>query len=259
MMLNGIKELWIIINHGIKKSSEYYSDKKQKPISQAEVIGAVNNFCEEKDVLLCAAGSLPGDLHKLWRTRDKKGFHLEYGYSTMGYEIAAGVGAKMACPDREIYVMVGDGNYLMNSNEIITSVQEDIKITIVLLNNNGFASIGGLSESLGSKRFGTKYRFRNNKTNQLDGDILPVNFIDNAKSLGANVIEADSVESINKALAEAKKSNKTTVIYVETDLKKGVEGYAWWEVAVAEVSEMDSVKEAYKTYKENKKNQKYYL
>ncbi len=242
-----------------KKVSEYYSDKKQKPVSQAEVVGAVNNFCEEKDVLLCAAGSLPGDLHKLWRTRDKKGFHLEYGYSTMGYEIAAGVGAKMACPDREIYVMVGDGNYLMNSNEIITSVQEDIKITIVLLNNNGFASIGGLSESLGSQRFGTKYRFRNNKTNQLDGDILPVNFIDNAKSLGANVIEADSVESINKALAEAKKSNKTTVIYVETDLKKGVEGYAWWEVAVAEVSEMDSVKEAYKTYKENKKNQKYYL
>lgn len=242
-----------------EKVSGYYSDKKQKPVSQAEVVGAVNNFCGPKDVLLCAAGSLPGDLHKLWRTRDKKGFHLEYGYSTMGYEIAAGVGAKMACPDREIYVMVGDGNYLMNSNEIITSIQEGIKITIILLNNNGFASIGGLSESLGSNRFGTKYRYRNDKTNQLDGEILPVNFIENAKSLGAGVIEADSVESIHKALAEAKKSDKTTLIYVETDLKKGVEGYAWWEVAVAEVSEMDSVKEAYKTYKENKKMQKYYL
>jgi 3D-(3,5/4)-trihydroxycyclohexane-1,2-dione acylhydrolase (decyclizing) len=242
-----------------KKVSEYYSDKKQKPISQAEVIGAVNNFCEPKDVLLCAAGSLPGDLHKLWRTRDKKGFHLEYGYSTMGYEIAAGLGAKLACPDREIYVMVGDGNYLMNSNEIITSIQEGIKINIVLLNNNGFASIGGLSESLGSKRFGTKYRYRNDKTNQLDGEVLPVNFIENAKSLGANVKEADSVESINKALAEAKRSDKTTLIYVETDLKKGVEGYAWWEVPVAEVSEMDSVNEAYKVYLDNKKKQKYYL
>lgn len=242
-----------------EKVSEYYKDKKQNTINQAEVIGAVNDFSDPRDVVLCAAGSLPGDLHKLWRTRDTKGFHLEYGYSTMGYEIAAGLGAKMACPDREIYVMVGDGNYLMNNHEIITAVQEGIKITIVLLNNNGFKSIGFLSESLGSKRFGTKYRFRNNESGQLDGNILPVDFAANARSLAANVIEADSIASLNKALSEAKKSDKTTVIYVETDLVKGIEGYAWWEVAVAEVSEMDSVKEAYKIYLENKKKQKYYL
>lgn len=242
-----------------KKVSEFYSNKNQKPVSQVEVIGAVNNFCEPKDVVVCAAGSLPGDLHKLWRTRNEKGFHLEYGYSTMGYEIAAGIGVKMAYPDREIYVMLGDGSYLMNSSEIITSIQEGIKINIVLLNNNGFASIGGLSESIGSQRFGTKYRYRNAKTDQLNGNILPINFPENAKSLGANVIEADSVDSINSALDEAKKSDKTTLIYVETDLKKSVEGYAWWEVTVAEVSEMDSVKDAYKLYQENKKKQKYYL
>ncbi len=242
-----------------EKVNEYYKDKNHLPVSQAEVVGAVNDFSETKDVVLCAAGSLPGDLHKLWRTQDSKGFHLEYGYSTMGYEIAAGLGAKLACPDREIYVMVGDGNYLMNNHEIITAVQEGIKMTIILLNNNGFKSIGSLSESLGSQRFGTKYKFRNDETGQLDGGILPVDFAANAKSLGANVIIADSVSSFKKALEEAKKSEKTTVIYIETDLEKGIEGYAWWEVVVAEVSEMDSVKEAYQAYLQNKKKQRYYL
>ncbi|MDP3683351.1 MAG: thiamine pyrophosphate-dependent enzyme, partial [Ignavibacteria bacterium] len=191
--------------------------------------------------------------------QDKKGFHLEYGYSTMGYEIAAGLGAKLACPNREIYVMVGDGNYLMNNHEIITAVQEGIKMTIILLNNNGFGSIGALSESVGSKRFGTKYRFRNNESGQIDGEILPVNFVQNAMSLGANVIEAKSIEELNNALTKAKEADRTTVIYIETDLEKSVAGYAWWEVAVAQVSEMDSVKEAYKDYVENKRNQKYYL
>ena len=241
------------------KVTEYYTDKKQLPVSQVEVVGAINNFAEPEDVVVCAAGSLPGDLHKLWRTRDPKGFHLEYGYSTMGYEIAAGLGAKMACPDREIYVMVGDGNYLMNNHEIITAIQEGIKINIVLLNNNGFGSIGALSESVGSQRFGTKYRYRNNDSGEIDGSILPVDFMQNAKSLGANVIGADSIESLNKALVEAKTSDKTSLIYIETDLVKGIEGYAWWEVPVAEVSEMDSVNEAYNKYVENKKKQKYYL
>ena len=242
-----------------EKVTEYYRDKIQVPVSQVEVVGAVNNICEPKDVVICAAGSLPGDLHKLWRTRDPKGFHLEYGYSTMGYEIAAGVGAKMACPDREIFVMVGDGNYLMNNHEIITAIQENVKLTIILLNNNGFSSIGGLSESLGSKRFGTKYRYRNNETGEIDGGILPVDFKLNAESLGADVIGTDTIESFNKALAVAKESEKTTVIYIETDLVKGIDGYAWWEVPVAQVSEMDSVKDAYDNYIENKKKQKYYL
>jgi 3D-(3,5/4)-trihydroxycyclohexane-1,2-dione acylhydrolase (decyclizing) len=229
------------------------------PVSQAEVVGAVNECAGSRDVVLCAAGSLPGDLHKLWRTSDTKGFHLEYGYSTMGYECAAGIGAKMACPDREIYVMVGDGNYLMMNNEIVTAIQEGIKVIIILLNNNGFGSIGALSQSIGSQRFGTKYRYRDNKTGFLDGNTLPVNFAQNAGSLGAHVIEAFDIPSLKKALKDAKKQTITTVITIETDLVKGVEGYAWWEVPVSEVAEIESVKKAYKSYKESKKKQRYFL
>lgn len=242
-----------------EKVTEYYTNKNSSPMTQAEVVGAVNNFISPEDVVLCAAGSLPGDLHKLWRTHTNKGFHLEYGYSTMGYEIAAGLGAKMACPDREIYVMVGDGNYLMNNHEIITAIQEGIKFIIILLNNNGFASIGGLSESLGSKRFGTNYRFRNDESGNLDGDVLPVNFIKNAESLGANVLTAKDYESLTVSLENAKAFDKTSVIYIETDIEKTVDGYSWWEVAVSEVSEMDSVKKAYEEYKEHKKEQRFYL
>jgi len=242
-----------------KQVSELYKVTGLQPVTQAEVVGAVNEFSGPRDVVLCAAGSLPGDLHKLWRTLDPKGFHLEYGYSTMGYECAAGIGAKMACPDREIYVMVGDGNYLMMNNEIVTAIQEGIKFTIILLNNNGFASIGALSQSIGSQRFGTKYRYRDKETGQLTGKILPVDFAQNARSLGAHVIEAHDISSLKKALSEAKVQSKITVITIETDLYKGVPGYAWWEVAVSEVSEIDTVKKAYQSYIENKKKQKYFL
>ena len=242
-----------------EKVSQFYKVSGSVPVPQAEVVGAVNEFAGPRDVVLCAAGSLPGDLHKLWRTRDPKGFHLEYGYSTMGYECAAGIGAKMACPDREIYVMVGDGNWLMMNNEIVTAIQEGIKFNIILLNNNGFASIGALSQSIGSQRFGTKYRYRDKETGQLTGNILPVDFAQNAKSLGAFVIETHDISSLKMALAEAKKQIITTVITIETDLYKGVPGYAWWEVAVSEVAEIDTMKEAYTKYIEEKKKQRYFL
>lgn len=242
-----------------EKVSEICKVSGSIPVSQAEVIGAVSECAGPRDVVLCAAGSLPGDLHKLWRTIDSKSFHLEYGYSTMGYECAAGIGAKMACPDREIFVMVGDGNYLMMNNEIVTAIQERIKVTIVLLNNNGFGSIGALSESIGSNRFGTKYRYRDQKTGQLTGETLPVNFAQNARSLGANVIEAIDINSLKQALAKAKEQTVTTVITIETDLCKGVPGYAWWEVPVAEVSEIDTVKGAYQNYKKSKRKQRYFL
>jgi 3D-(3,5/4)-trihydroxycyclohexane-1,2-dione acylhydrolase (decyclizing) len=241
------------------KVTEIYRESNHMPAAQAEVVGAVNDFSGPKDVVLCAAGSLPGDLHKLWRTRDPKGFHLEYGYSTMGYEIAAGLGAKMACPDREIYVMVGDGNYLMNNHEIITAVQERVKMIIILLDNHGFKSIGSLSESVGSQRFGTLYKYRDDASGHLEGDNLPVDLAMNARSLGAKVIEANTIPALRKALAEAKSSDKTTVIAIETDVVKGIEGYAWWEVAIAEVSEMPSVRQAYASYTEHKKKQRYHL
>lgn len=136
-----------------------YTLGHQPLISQGEVIGAVNEFSKPEDVVVCAAGSLPGDLHKLWRTRDPKGYHLEYGFSCMGYEIAGGLGVKMAAPEREVYVMLGDGTWMMLSQEIVTSIQEGYKITVVLINNHGFASIGGLSTFLGSAGFGTRYLF----------------------------------------------------------------------------------------------------
>lgn len=242
-----------------RKVKDFYEVSGDIPVAQAEVVGAVNELAGERDVVLCAAGSLPGDLHKLWRTSDPKGFHLEYGYSTMGYECAAGIGAKLACPDREIFVMVGDGNYLMMNNEIVTAVQEGIKFIIILLNNNGFGSIGNLSQSVGSERFGTRYRYRDQKTGQLSGAILPVNFAQNAQSLGAVVYEAHDIPSLRKAIEEAKKQKVTTVITIETDLYRGIPGYAWWDVAVSEVSGIDTVKEAYNKYKEDKKNQRYYL
>ena len=242
-----------------KTVDKIYSLAHGVPVSQGEVIGAVNNFSSAKDIVVCAAGSLPGDLHKLWRTQDSKGFHLEYGYSCMGYEIAGGLGAKMADPSREVYVMIGDGSYLMMSQEIVTSVQEGYKLTIILLNNNGYASIGGLSASLGTNGFGTEYKFRNKKTNRLDGKILPVDLASNAESLGATVLRTKTMDEFKAALKEAKQTDRTTVIYIETDREQRVEGYTWWEVPVAEVSTIASVKESFEKLKDNKRKQRRHL
>ena len=238
----------------------YETDGEGIP-SQSEVIGAVNTFSDAKDVVLCAAGSLPGDLHKLWRTRDSKGFHLEYGYSCMGYEISGGMGAKMACPDREIYVMLGDGGYLMMPSEIVTSLQEKYKLTIILINNNGFASIGGLSKSIGSEGFGTKYNYRNEDSGQLDGEVLPVDLPTNAESLGAKVFRTENIAEFNAALQKAKNEQRTTVIYIETVPERKIAGYghAWWDVPIAEVSESKSVQVASENYKNQKKNQRYFF
>jgi 3D-(3,5/4)-trihydroxycyclohexane-1,2-dione acylhydrolase (decyclizing) len=229
--------------------------------SQSEVLGAVNEFMDDRDVVLCASGSAPGDLHKLWRTRDSKGFHLEYGYSCMGYEISGGLGAKMACPDREIYVILGDGGYLMMPSEIITSLQEGYKLTIILIDNKGFASIGGLSKSIGSEGFGTRYAYRDRQTGQLDGEGLPVDLAKNAESLGARVFRAPDISSLNQALKEARKEERTTVIHIETVSERKMAGYgfAWWDVPVAEVSQSESVRKAREDYEQQKKKQRYFF
>ena len=243
-----------------KEVDRIYSLQHRSLVSQGAVIGAVNAFSQPKDVVLCAAGSLPGDLHKLWRTSDPKGYHLEYGYSCMGYEIAGGLGVKMADPKREVYVMVGDGSYLMMAQEIVTSVQEGCKLTIVLLNNHGFSSIGALSDTVGSGGFGTRYRYRNAETGQLQGNTLPVEFAANARSLGAYVIESKDLAGFQAALLEAKLQTKTTVIVIETDRERRVPDYeSWWDVAVAEVSNCDSVKSSYEAYRKAKKMEKHYL
>jgi len=227
--------------------------------SQGEVIGVVNEFARPTDVVLCAAGSLPGDLHKLWRARDPKGYHLEYGYSCMGYEIAGGLGAKMADPGREVYVMVGDGSYLMMNTEIVTAVQEGLKITVVLIDNHGFASIGGLSGAVGGQEFGTRYRYRA-ASGQLDGPPLLVDFAANARSLGAHVIQAKDIVSLQAALAEARQQTQTTVIVIETDREQRVGGYeSWWDVPVAEVSELASTQAARAQYVEHKKKERHFF
>ncbi|MCL4786205.1 MAG: 3D-(3,5/4)-trihydroxycyclohexane-1,2-dione acylhydrolase (decyclizing) [Verrucomicrobia bacterium] len=230
------------------------------PVSQAEVIGAVNEFARPRDVVMCAAGSLPGDLHRLWRTRDPKGYHLEYGYSCMGYEVAGGLGIKMAAPDREVYVMVGDGSWLMMSSELVTAVQEGIKLTIVLLDNHGFQSIGGLSQAIGNGPFGVRYRQRNPKTGQLDGANVPVNFAANARSLGAYVIEVRDIPELKAALLAARRQKRSTVIVIETDAEKRAPGYdSWWDVPIAEVSTMGSVKRVRKEYERAVRKERFFL
>jgi 3D-(3,5/4)-trihydroxycyclohexane-1,2-dione acylhydrolase (decyclizing) len=232
-----------------------YKLKSGPPISQGEVIGVLNEFTQARDVLVCAAGSLPGDLHKLWRTRDPKGYHMEYGYSCMGYEIAGGLGVKMAAPDREVYVMVGDGSYLMMAQEIVTSLQEGYKLNIVLLDNHGFSSIGGLSRACGNKGMGTEYRYRRN--GKLEGDPIAVDFVANARSMGAEAVRAHTRDDLRKALQDAKRCSKTSVIVMETSYSQRVPGYeSWWDVPIAEVSELESVRAARTNYVEARKKQR---
>ncbi len=229
-------------------------------LSQGEVIGAVNEGSAPEDVMICAAGSMPGDLHKLWRTRNPKGYHLEYGYSCMGYEIAGGLGIKVADPSREVYVMVGDGSYLMMAQEIATAVQEGIKLNIVLLDNHGFASIGGLSDAVGAHEFGTRYKMRDGRTGQLDGENVPTDLATNAESLGAYVLRPEGREGLMKAIAEARTMDRTTVIAVEVDREVRVPGYeSWWDVPVAEVSTVEEVQKAREEFEVMVKNERYFF
>jgi 3D-(3,5/4)-trihydroxycyclohexane-1,2-dione acylhydrolase (decyclizing) len=227
--------------------------------AQSEVIGALWEAMEPRDVLVSAAGSHPGDLHKLWRTRSPNGYHMEYGYSCMGYEIPGAIGVKMADPGRAVYAFVGDGTYLLMPTEIVTAVQESIKIVVVLIDNGGFASIGNLSSSLGTQGFGTRYRERG-ATGQLDGAPLPIDYAANARSLGAHAITAATLCDFRRALDEAKKSPRVTVVVVETDPSISVPGYeSWWNVPVAEVSEMESVAAARERYERDRVRTRYYL
>jgi 3D-(3,5/4)-trihydroxycyclohexane-1,2-dione acylhydrolase (decyclizing) len=235
-----------------------YAVRKAPPLSQGEVIGALNSFTEATDILVNAAGSLPGDLHKLWRNRQPGGYHMEYGYSCMGYEIAGGLGAKMANPGRQVYVMVGDGSYLMMAQEIVTSIQEGIKLNIVLLDNHGFSSIGGLSRGCGNEGMGTNYRYR--RGDKYDGDDIPVDFAANAASLGAWTIRAKTYDEFRNALGAARKQERTSVVVVETSYDERVPGFeSWWDVPIAEVSERDAVRAARKKYEEGRKKERFFF
>ncbi len=235
-----------------------YGLAKDPPVSQGEVIGAVNNFTQPSDIVVCAAGSLPGDLHKLWRTRRPGSYHMEYGNSCMGYEIAGGLGTKMADPSREVYVLIGDGSYLMMAHEIVTSLQEGYKLNIVLLDNHGFSSIGGLSRACGNDGMGTNYRYR--RGDRYDGDILPVDFVANAASLGAWTARATTVQELSMALASGRKQNRTAVVVIETSYDQRVPGYeSWWDVPIAEVSKRDTVKTARRNYEEAQRKERLFF
>ncbi len=228
--------------------------------AQSEVIGAVNEVSDPRDVVVCAAGSMPGDLHKLWRTRDPKGYHVEYGFSCMGYEIAGGMGVRMACPDRDVFVMVGDGSYLMMAQELVTCVQERIKVIVVLVQNHGFASIGELSDSVGSQRFGTWYRYRDEQSGRLTGYVLPVDLGANAESLGVRVLRASTVDDFRKALVQAKAESGPVMVHVETDpLVPAPSSESWWDVPVSEVAALDSTEQAYERYATDKRRQRLFL
>ncbi|MEX2972490.1 3D-(3,5/4)-trihydroxycyclohexane-1,2-dione acylhydrolase (decyclizing) [Streptomyces sp. C184] len=214
------------------------ADDSARP-SQTQVLGLLDALVDDTDVLINAAGSLPGDLHKLWRARSRRQYHLEYGYSCMGYEIPAAIGVRLAAPDRPVWALVGDGTYLMNPTEIVTAVQEGLPFTLVLLQNHGYASIGGLSEQTGGERFGTAYRFRAGD-GTYTGAPLPVDLAANAASLGMHVLRAATVGELRVALAEARGAKRPTCVYVETETADTVPGapeaQAWWDVPVAETA-----------------------
>ncbi len=237
-----------------------FVDQKRALPSQTEIIHAVQSASDATDTVICAAGSLPGDLHKLWRVRSPLGYHVEYAFSCMGYEIAAGLGAARA--GAAPIVMVGDGSYLMMHTEIVSAVAEGLKFIIVLIQNHGFASIGHLSEDIGSQRFGTQYRYRDAQGNNFEnGQKLPVDLAANAASLGIDVISIDespnAIADLHAAVKKAKSSDKATLIHINSDpLLYSPGGEGWWDVPIAPISTLKSTQDAYKQYSEDIKKQR---
>lgn len=233
--------------------------------SQGELIGALDTCGDPEGILVNAAGSMPGDLHKLWRARHPKHFHLEYGYSCMGYEIAGGLGVKLAAPEREVTIIVGDGSYLMLSSDLATAVQEGAKLIVVLWDNGGFKSIGALSRSMGQGGFGT--RFIHPQAGVLVGDAagdavepLAIDFAANARSLGAKVIECATYDDYVAAIAAARAAQDTTVIVIQNDRYESVPGYeSWWDVPIAEVSELPSVQTARREWEKQRARERTFL
>jgi len=229
----------------------YEADEPDVRPTQPQVLGVLDALVDESDVIINAAGSLPGDLHKLWRARSRDQYHLEYGYSCMGYEIPAAIGVKLAAPERRVWALVGDGTYLMMPTEIVTAVQEGVAIKVLLVQNHGYASIGGLSEETGAERFGTAYRHRA-ADGTFIGAPLPVDLAANAASLGMRVLRAKTVSDLREALAEARDADTPTCVYVETQTADTVSGpppaQAWWDVPVAETATRPSAVKARELY-----------
>lgn len=250
-----VEQTWDVTDWNRVVDESFHLDHQPLP-AQTEVLGALNEELDARDVIVQAAGSMPGDLQMLWRARDPKAYHVEYAYSCMGYEIAGAMGVKMAAPDREVFALVGDGSYLMMASEIVSAVSEGIKLNVVIVQNQGFASIGALSESVGSQRFGTSYRFRG-ESGLLDGGVLPVDLAANAASLGADVIKVRTIAEFRAAIATSRASKNTTAIHIETDpLAPVPSSDSWWDVPVAEVAALESTRQAHKAYESAKAAQR---
>ncbi|MFF0534295.1 3D-(3,5/4)-trihydroxycyclohexane-1,2-dione acylhydrolase (decyclizing) [Streptomyces coelicoflavus] len=227
--------------------------------TQTQVLGALDAVVGDEDVVINAAGSLPGDLHKLWRARSPRQYHLEYGYSCMGYEIPAALGVQQAAPGTPVWALVGDGTYLMNPTEIVTAVQENLPVKLVLVQNHGYASIGGLSESVGAERFGTDYRHRV-ADGSFTGASLPVDLAANAASLGMDVLRAKTVRELREALTTARAATRPTCVYVETaPARTALPAEAWWDVPVAEVSGREAATGARKAYERAVADRRHHL
>ena len=251
------KEIKVLNDKWDQEVDRIFSLNNTPLISQGEVIGLVSDFMNDDDTVVCAAGSLPGDMHKLWRTNNGNQYHMEYGYSCMGYEIAGGLGVRLAKDNGDVYVMVGDGSFLMMNSEIVTSLQEKQKLIIVLINNHGFGSINGLSISLGSNGYGNLYRERDFESGIYTGNELPISFTKLAESMGIRAIRVENRDKFKEELEEARKSNSSTLIEVSVDPEIRVPGYeAWWNVPVAEVSEMPSVVLARSEYEKRLKDER---
>ena len=229
--------------------------------AQTEVFGALNELMGDEDIVINAAGSMPGDLQALWRARTPVQYHVEYAFSCMGYEIPAGLGCKLARPESEVVSIVGDGTYQMLPMELATVVQENIKVIYVLLQNYGFCSIGALSESRGSQRFGTKYRQRGAGSHLEDTETVKgVDIAANAESWGLKVYRVSSIEDFKKAYAEAHAGDEAAMIHIETDLYgPNPPGSSWWDVAVSGVSRLESTQRAYEQYLQDRRPQRHYL
>lgn len=239
--LAGLKQQWD------GEVDRLYGMERPDGLAQTRVLGEINRFIGEDDIIVCAAGSLPGDLHRVWRTTQPKTYHMEYGFSCMGYEVSGAFGIKLAEPDREVYALVGDGSYLMLHSELVTSLQEGRKITVLLFDNHGFQCIHNLQRGHGSGSFGNEFRQRSTETSQLTGDYMPIDFAGHARSLGARSYTASNVEELRDALEKAKREPITTLIDIKVLPGTNTDGYeSWWHVGVAEVSEMEKVRQSYK-------------
>ncbi|MGX9292543.1 3D-(3,5/4)-trihydroxycyclohexane-1,2-dione acylhydrolase (decyclizing) [Bacillus sp. A015] len=230
-----------------KEEMEEYKKELNTTLPQTTVLGCINEWIPKDSIITCAAGSLPGDLQRMWVAKERNTYHLEYGYSCMGYEVASAFGAKMAAPDQEVYAMTGDGSYLMLHSELVTSIQEGYKINIMLFDNSGFGCINNLQMDNGISSFATEFRMRNKKTGQLDGEIMKINFAQSAAAYGAKTYEVYTLEELKAAIEDAKRQTVSTLIDIKVLPKTMTDGYggSWWHVGIAAVSEQESIQKAF--------------